>query len=324
MQDIRPGVVIIEAQVLPEPVENESQNVMITPVFQNTASEEIQGVLAAFGPAFWHDAAAPAQLSCPITTDRSSTNADSAVFSTCPRIPLWPQPRVDPTQRNRLLFSRVRGRLVKAEPFDLCQISGSEQEDESAERHDTILLAVRGTCQFADKARHAVALGATALVLINAGEDQHAVWSMAGDDGKDLETLALPAVMVSAASGHRLLDLVEEEYVVVDLQAADGGTTHQFRKEDSNSDSDDDEEEEEEENSVAVEADRNAMPPAPSHQQQASGPLRVSSFQIVVTTELPPHIFNQLANTRLDTSALTQALNHRLVQERAAIGQAQP
>lgn len=46
-----------------------------------------------------------------------------------------------------------------------------------------VLLAERGRCQFADKAREAARRGAAGMLVVNAGDEgEHDIWAMAGDD----------------------------------------------------------------------------------------------------------------------------------------------
>jgi hypothetical protein len=75
----------------------------------------------------------------------------------------------------------------------------------TVERKAPVMLVSRGECSFADKARHAEAVGAQALVIVDR-PDQPLVPPDLGD-----MDVRIPVVMVTAEQGHQLSEAIAEE-----------------------------------------------------------------------------------------------------------------
>lgn len=319
LQHVRPGVVVIET-VVNANVNPVVRRVAITAAVSSEPALGIDGVLADFGPAIWHPADG-APDTCYAPTEEVAKDASRQ--DCCPLLGPWPASYPRPT-----VLPRVASSLVLADPATLCE----DRPGFSYHVGGVALLAVRGECQFADKARRAAAAGASALVVANAGEAATDVWSMGGDGGIDLPALPMPALMISAQDGLALQALLAEnsEGSSVTIELRDGGAwahgdEERQGEDDESTDEDSDEEEEDSVNSVDEDGFQSlAASQTSTSSSSAAGPQSearpfVSSFNLIVVSMLEPNVMAALRNPLLGTAHITQALNRRLAAEHARL-----
>ncbi|XP_067825713.1 ER degradation-enhancing alpha-mannosidase-like protein 3 [Heptranchias perlo] len=102
----------------------------------------------------------------------------------------------------------VKGSLTKAIPYTAClDVTNSD------EVHGKIVLAQRGDCMFANKARNLQTAGATGAVIIDnvegSSSDASPVFQMAGD-GENTSDITIPLLFLFHKEGTILLDALNE------------------------------------------------------------------------------------------------------------------
>ncbi|KFM28922.1 putative alpha-mannosidase I MNS5 [Auxenochlorella protothecoides] len=268
---------------------------------EDGAFDSIQGILAEFGPAFappcqLGSSAGPAaedeaELGSGPSASRPTSGGGPVEYRDPGQAPCTcPEPRLQDLllgcpgtgAAGQDVLTEVKGPLLLAQSLFLC---GGEAGpgDPAPPARGSVLLAGRGRCPFADKARAAAASQAAALIVINSGEDERAVWPMSGDGAPDLGALTMPAVMVSAAAGGKLLDLLRSRTrPTLRLRAAEG---------------------------IPAPANATALPSA-----SAAGPLpldpglRLASLELMVPPRSQAHALRHLSSGEAEMAGIVAAV----------------
>ncbi|XP_043472173.1 ER degradation-enhancing alpha-mannosidase-like protein 3 isoform X2 [Leptopilina heterotoma] len=171
------------------------------------------------------------------------------IAETKPQLISFVKPGIQPAERVTLLAgpaqfgtdlrgnnNKVTGKVVIAQPFSAC----AELNDVDKLK-GRIVLVVRGTCMFIEKARRLQKAGALAgIVLDNVSKSSaktSPMFAMSGD-GKDDDDVKIPFVFLFSAETNQLLQAVEEFHRLNLYQPADfltitiGGDYERRRKDD--------------------------------------------------------------------------------------------
>ncbi len=128
------------------------------------------------------------QQAPPIEDDDEYEDIDDDDDVTCSTARDTQQTWGSPAQDGAPTLCQVRGPLVLANPLHACHplhlppLPPSQQSTSTCATQAPVILAKRGRCSFADKARHAAAVGAVGVVVYNVAGEAGVV-SMSGDDG---------------------------------------------------------------------------------------------------------------------------------------------
>ncbi|ETV94221.1 hypothetical protein, variant [Aphanomyces invadans] len=118
----------------------------------------------------------------------------------------------------------VRREIVKVEPFDAC--TGDIQNDLSGK----IALILRGECNFAWKVWQAQKANAIAVVVMDVQpRTPHELWEVQMVGDKYASDVHIPSVFVSHETGNAILESLEDQVVLVTMNATGHRTSLQRR-----------------------------------------------------------------------------------------------